>query len=48
MIPQLIKLGILKKQTGICVLGNCIYPIYTIDFTRIGEIKYCMQELVAA
>lgn len=48
MIPQLIELGILKEQIGICVFGNCIYPIYTIDLTRIGEIQYCMQELVAA
>lgn len=47
MIPQLIELGILKEQTGICVLGNFIYPIYTIDLTRIGEIQYCMQ-LIAA
>ena len=48
MIPQLIELGILKEQTGIYVLGSFIYPIYTIDLTRIGEIQYCMQELVAA
>jgi len=48
LIPQLKELKVLKDQTGICVLNNFIYPIYTIDLTRIGEIQYCMQELVAA
>ena len=48
LIPQLIELGILKEQTGICAVDGCIYPIYTIDLTRIGQIQYCMQELVAA
>lgn len=48
LIPQLIELGILKQQTGICVVEGSIYPIYTIDLTRLGEIQYCMQELVAA
>lgn len=48
MIPQLIDLGILKEQTGICVVDGSIYPIYTIDFTRISTNQYCMQELIAA
>ena len=48
MIPQLIDLGILKEQTGICVVNSSIYPIYTIDLTRISANQYCMQELVAA
>ena len=48
LIPQLKDLGILKEQTGICVANAMIYPVYTIDLTRIGEIQYCMQELVAA
>lgn len=48
LIPQLIELGILKEQTGICVFKSCIYPVYTIDLTTLGEIQYCMQELVAA
>ena len=48
MIPQLIDLGILKEQTGICVINASIYPIYTIDLTRICANQYCMQELVAA
>ncbi len=48
MIPQLIDLGILKEQTGICVVNASIYPIYTIDLTRIVANQYCMQELVAA
>lgn len=48
MISQLIHLGILKEQTGICVVNANIYPIYTIDLTRIVENQYCVQELVAA
>lgn len=48
MIPQLIELGILKEQTGIYVLGSFIYPIYTIDLTRICENQYCMKELAVA
>lgn len=48
LIPQLINLGILKEQTGICVVDGSIYPIYTIDFSRISVNQYCMQELVAA
>lgn len=48
MIPQLIDLGILKEQTGICVVNASIYPIYTIDLTRIVANQYCMQKLVAA
>lgn len=47
-IPQLKELGILKEQVGVCVLGNSIYPIYTIDLTKVGAVQYCMQELVAA
>ena len=48
LIPQLQDLGILKEQTGICVANSMIYPVYTIDLTRIGQVQYCMQELVAA
>jgi len=47
-IPQLKDLGILKEQTGICVINSAIYPIYTVDFTKISENKYCVQELIAA
>lgn len=48
LIPQLIGLGILKEQTGICVVDANIYPVYTIDLTRIVANQYCMQELIAA
>lgn len=48
LIPQLKDLGILKQQTGICALYDCIYPIYTIDLTKVNENCYCMQELIAA
>lgn len=48
MIPQLIKLGILKEQVGICAIKDAIYPIYTIDKTVVNQKQYCMQELVAA
>lgn len=48
LIPQLIEIGILKKQVGICVVNTTIYPIYTIDLTKIAEKQYCMQELMIA
>lgn len=48
MIPQLIKIGILKEQVGICVIKDLLYPIYTIDRTMVNQKQYCMQELVAA
>lgn len=48
MIPQLINLGILKEQVGICIIKDSLYPIYTIDRTRVNQKQYCMQELVAA
>ncbi len=48
LIPQLKKLGILKEKVGICVVNFTIYPIYTIDLTKISENQYCMEELVVA
>lgn len=47
MIPQLIKLGILEKQVGICVIKDAIYPIYTINKTIVNQKQYCMQEVAA-
>ena len=41
-------LGILKKQVGICVKDAMIYPIYTINLSKVIEKQYCMHELVAA
>ncbi len=48
LIPQLLSLGILKEQTGICVENSTIYPVYTIDKTIVNQNQYCLQELVAA
>lgn len=48
LIKQLINLGILKEQIARCVVKNVIYPIYTIDFTKIQENCYYVQELIAA
>ena len=48
LIPQLIDLGILKKQVGIYVANGTIYPIYTVNLTTVNENCYYMQELVAA
>lgn len=48
LIPQLLELGIIKKQTGICAVNDCIYPVYTVNLTKIQENCYCMQELLAA
>ena len=48
LIPQLLKLGIIKNQTGICVVNNSIYPIYTINSDKIQK-NYCyVEELIAA
>ena len=47
LIPQLLELGILKKQVGICVVDTTIYPIYTVDLTKIAEKLNYMQFLVA-
>ncbi len=48
LIPQLIELGIIKKQVGIFAYKNMLYPIYTIDQAKIKANSYRMQELVAA
>ena len=48
LIPQLLELGILKKQVGIYAIETTIYPIYTVDLDKISEKQYCMQELIAA
>lgn len=48
LIPQLKNLGIIREQTGICVIDSMMYPIYAIDLTAVGEKKFCMPELVAA
>lgn len=48
LIPQLLKLGILKEQTGTCVKNSMFYPIYTINDTNVKEKEYSMPELIAA
>ena len=48
LIPQLEKLGLLKKLVKSGLKGNGIYPVYKIDFSKITQ-KYCyMPELMAA
>ncbi len=47
LIPQLKDLGILRAQTGIYVANSSIYPIYTIDLTKLYVNQYCMQEVAA-
>lgn len=48
LIPQLISLGVLKEQVGICAIKDAIYPIYTIDETMVNKKQYCMRKLIAA
>lgn len=43
LIPQLLELGVLKSQVGTYVKKAMIYPIYTIDLSKIAEKQYCMQ-----
>ena len=47
-ISQLKELGILKEQTGICVIFDMIYPIYTVDFSVIKKNVNQLQELLVA
>ena len=48
LIPQLKKLGVIDKQVGICIIGFNIYPIYTVNFKKIIEKQYQLEELIAA
>ena len=48
LIPQLLELGIIKEQTGICPIEDTLYPVYTIDLIKAQEKSYRMQELIAA
>lgn len=48
LVTQLLEVGILKRQIGVCAVNCNIYPIYTIDFSKIFAKQYSMQELVAA
>ena len=48
LVPQLENLGILKEKVGMCIINNHFYPIYSIDFSKISENRYYLQELVAA
>ncbi len=47
LIPQLLELGIIKIQTGICVENNSIYPIYTVDSSKVQK-QYCYAEELKA
>ena len=47
-IPQLKDLGILKEQTGMCIVNDAFYPIYSIDLSKIKENCYYLEELIAA
>lgn len=48
LIPQLIDLGILVEQVGVFVDKNTIYPIFTIDLSKIKQNSYAQLELIAA
>lgn len=48
LVPQLEKLGILKKKKGMCIIKDVFYPIFSIDFSKIMENCYYLQNLVAA
>lgn len=48
LIPQLLKLGILKEQIGIFAMKGSLYPIYTINLTVIKQKEYFAQELLVA
>lgn len=48
LIPQLEKLGILKEKVKNCIIENTFYPIYKIDFSKVIEKCYYLQDLVVA
>lgn len=48
LVKQLEKLGILKEKVRNCVIQNIFYPIYKIDFSKVTEKSYYLNELVAA
>ena len=48
LVKQLEKLGILKEKVRDCVIQNAFDPIYKIDFSKVIEKCYCLEELVAA
>ena len=48
MLQQLLDLGILKNQVGIFTTEYAIYPIYTVDLTKISQKQYFMPELAVA
>lgn len=48
LIPQLMNLGILKEQVGICKIKGTLYPIYTINNAIVNEKQYYMPELAVA
>ena len=47
-IPQLKDLGILKEKTGMCIVNDVFYPIYSIDLIKLKENCYYLKELIAA
>lgn len=48
LIPQLETLGIVKERIGSCIVKNVFYPIYNIDYSKVNENCYYLQDLVAA
>lgn len=48
LVPQLEKLGILKEKVRNCVIEGNFYPIYKINFSKVIEKCYYLQDMVAA
>lgn len=47
-VQQLEKIGILKEKIRMCIVNNVFYPIYSIDFKKVNENCYYLQELAVA
>lgn len=47
-VPQLEKLGVLKEKTGICPINNSLYPIYILNYDKVNELTYSIENLVVA
>ena len=47
-VSQLERLGVLKEKVCMCIVNNVFYPIYLINFKKVKENCYYLQELAVA
>ncbi len=47
-VSQLEKLGVLRQKIRMCIVDNVFYPIYAIDFRKLKENCYYLQDFSVA